>query len=220
MKYTHLLFDLDGTLLDTMEGVVKCSQYALKAFDIDATLEFLEIFMGPPLRYSFMTNYGFTDEEATIAISKYRERYDSIGWKESTPFPEVPSLLAKLKEAGYILGVATSKFEGYASMMLKHHKLDKYFDYITGSNIEETISTKDQVIEEALRRFGISNDRKSALMIGDMKYDIIGAQKTGLDSFGIYTGTAQANEHESAGATYIAYSFDEFKEKMLGDLYF
>lgn len=219
MKYKYLLFDLDGTLLDTMEGVVKCAQYSLKSFGIDADLKHLEIFMGPPLRYSFMTHYGFNDKEAGVAIEKYRERYDTVGWKESIPFAEIPKLLENLKNAGYTLGVATSKYEKYAEIMLKYHDLDKYFDYITGSNLDETISTKDEVIEEALRRFGISDDRCTALMIGDMRYDVLGAKKVGIDSYGIYTGTAKENEHEDAGATYIAYSFDEFEKVMLEDLY-
>ncbi len=219
MKYKYLLFDLDGTLFDTMEGVVKCTQHALASFNIDASLKELEIFMGPPLRYSFMTHYGLSEEDTSKAIATYRDRYETIGWKESSPFKEIPSLLAKLKNAGYILGVATSKYEGHARKMLEYHDLAKHFDYITGANQDESISKKHEVIEEALKRFGISDNRNEVLMIGDMKFDIIGAKTVGIDSYGIYTGTAKENEHEDAGATYIAYTFGEFEDKMLGDLY-
>lgn len=219
MKYKYLLFDLDGTLLDTMEGVVKCAQHALKAYNIEASLKELEKFLGPPLRYSFMTYYGFSEEEATDVINKYRERYDSVGWKEARLFPGIHSLLVNLKNAGYMLGVATSKYEGYAKMMLEYHGIADLFDFITGSNLDETISKKHEVIEEALRRFGISENRETALMIGDMKYDDIGAALVGIDSFGVYTGTAKANEHEDAGATYIAYSFNDLEKALLGELY-
>lgn len=219
MKYKYLLFDLDGTLFDTMEGVVKCTQHALSHFNIIASLKELEIFMGPPLRYSFMTHYGLSEEQATEAIKIYRDRYELIGWKESTPFKEIPSLLAKLKSAGYILGVATSKYEGHARKMLEYHDLAKHFDYITGANHDESISKKHEVIAEALKRFGISENYDDVLMIGDMRFDIIGAKAVGIDSYGIYTGTAKDNEHEDAGATYIAYSFNEFEKVMLEDLY-
>ncbi len=218
MKYKYLLFDLDGTLVNTMEGVVKCAQYALKHYGIEATLKELEVFLGPPLRKSFI-DYGLSEDQAVDAIYKYRERYDEKGADESCLFPEIPTLLKELKDAGYILGVATSKYEEYAKIMLSHFGIADMFEYITGSNLDESISKKHEVIEEALRRFGISDNRKIALMIGDMKYDDEGAALAGIDSFGVYTGTAKENEHEEAGATYIAYSFNELKETLLNDAF-
>ena len=118
MKYSHLLFDLDGTLIDTLEGVVKCAQYALRFYGIEKSLEELRPFLGPPLRYSF-TKYGLNEEQAVEAISKYRERYDQHGASESRLFDSIPELLLKLKNAGYSLGVATSKYEEYAKKLGK-----------------------------------------------------------------------------------------------------
>lgn len=218
MKYSHLLFDLDGTLIDTLEGVVKCAQYALKHYGIEKSLEELRPFLGPPLRYSFV-KYGLSEEQAVEAIVKYRERYDQFGALESKLFDGIPELLNKLKNAGYSLGVATSKYEEYAKIMLKEFGIAHYFDYITGSNLDESISKKHEVIEEALRRFEISEKRDRALMIGDMKFDIEGAKIAKIDSLGVYTGTAQINEHENAGATYIANSFKELEKILLTDLY-
>ncbi len=216
MKYKYLLFDLDGTLVNTMEGVVKCAQHALKHYGIEATLKELEVFLGPPLRNSFL-RYGLNEDQAVDAIFKYRERYDEKGADESEMFPEIPDLLKSLKEAGYILGVATSKYEEYAKIMLQHFGIADMFEYITGSNQDESISKKHEVIQEALRRFGISERKELALMIGDMKYDDEGAALVGIDCFGVYTGTAKENEHEEAGATYIAYSFNELKERLLNN---
>ncbi len=218
MKYQYLLFDLDGTLINTLEGVVKCAQYALSQYGIEKNLKELEPFLGPPLRYSFI-KYGLTEEQTVDAINKYRERYDKHGAEESHLFNEVPELLLNLKNAGYSLGVATSKYEEYAKYMLKEFGISDLFDFITGSNLDESISKKHEVIEEALRRFGITECREKALMIGDMKYDDEGARLAGIDSFGIYTGTAKENEHEEAGATYIAYSFKELENRLLGELY-
>ena len=218
MKYTYLLFDLDGTLLNTLEGVVKCAQYAMRHYGYEFSLEELEPFLGPPLRDSFL-RFGLKEEQVADAIFKFRERYNTEGAKETCLFPEIPSLLAKLKNAGYKLGVATSKYEEYAKDFLKRFDIADYFDYITGSNLDETISKKCEVIEEALRRFNISDKRHSALMIGDMKYDDIGAKIAGIDCVGVYTGTAEENEHEEAGATYIAYSFKELENLLLKELY-
>lgn len=220
MKYKYLLFDLDGTLIDTAEGVLKSAKYALEYFGIKKELSELKPFLGPPLTYSFTEICGLTSEEAVVAIEKYRERYRVKCNEESKVYDEIPELLRDLKDAGYILGVATSKLEQSAVNILKYFGIADYFEYITGSNPEETISKKHEVIEEALRRFGIENSRNEALMIGDMKYDDVGAKAVGIDCYGVYTGTAKAGEHEEAGATYVAKDFGELREGLLGKLYF
>ncbi|MBE6691739.1 MAG: HAD family hydrolase [Ruminococcaceae bacterium] len=218
MKYTHLLFDLDGMLINTLEGVVKSAQYALRQYGMEYTLEELRPFLGPPLRDSFI-RFGLNETEASEAIFKFRERYNLKGAKESHLFPEIPDLLKKLKNAGYRLGVATSKYEEYAKTFLRDFGIFDMFEYITGSNLDESISKKHEVIEESLKRFDITDKRHFALMIGDMKYDDIGARNAGIDSLGVYTGTASPNEHEEAGATYIAYSFEDLEKILLVDLY-
>lgn len=219
MRYKYLLFDLDGMLVNTMNGVVISAQYALRHFGIEASLTELKPFLGPPLRYSFTTFYGLSEEQAGEAIFKYREKYDEVGIKESYLFPEIPDLLKDLNAAGYILGVATSKYEEYAKEMLGKLGISDSFVYITGSNLDETISKKHEVIEEALRRFGVSERRAEVLMIGDMKFDDIGAAEAGIDSLGVYTGTAKPGEHEKAGATYIANSFGDLRDILLNRLY-
>ena len=215
MKYKYLFFDLDGTLVDTTEGVLKSAQYALSKFAIIVNYADLIDFFGPPLTVSFTTLFGLYPREADKAVEFYLERYSVNGFDESCVFPEIPKLLFDLTHAGYHLGVATSKFENHAIEMLKKHNIECYFDFIAGANIDETISKKHEVINELLARFDITNNRSSALMIGDMKYDILGAKITGIDSFGIYTGTAKPFEHENAGANYIAYSFKQLEEKRL-----
>ena len=209
MKYKYLLFDLDGTLVDTTEGVFKSAQYALKHFGIHTEIEDLKSFFGPPLKVSFTTLFGLSDIEADQAVKFYLERYEEKGLSESQVYPEVPSLLKQLKEDGYVLGVATSKFEGHAVKTLEAYGILEYFDYVTGSNADETRSKKHEVIEEALIRFGIGNDKSQVLMIGDMKYDVIGAHTVGIECYGIYTGTASENELEAAGADFVGRSFSE-----------
>lgn len=218
MKYKYLLFDLDGTLIDTREGVLKSAQHALNHYGIRKDWTELMPFFGPPLKYSFTKIYGLTDEQADEAIRIYLDRYSEKGCIESKVFDAIPDILVKLKSLGYILGVATSKYEGHAVESLESHGIAQYFEYITGATIDESISTKHEVIEESLKRFGITDNRSDVLMIGDMKYDVIGAKNAGIDSLGIYTGTAQANEHEDAGATYVAYDFNELDRMLTKEL--
>ena len=123
-------------------------------------------------------------------------------------------MLRMLSAKGYRLCIATSKLESYASAMLERLDIKKYFEFVIGSNLSGTISSKEQVIEEAIRRMGI-DDRKQALMIGDRKYDVLGAKQSGMDSFGVYMGCAVPNEHEIAGATYVAHSIEELKNELL-----
>ncbi len=217
MKYKYLLFDLDGTILDTTKGVFNSAKYALKHFGIDATLGELKPIFGPPLKYSFTTFFKLTEEQTDEAIRIYREHYIKYADNETRVFDGVPSLLVDLKNTGYNLAIATSKYEEHAITALKHYNLAHLFDYITGTNLDATITEKHEVIEESLRRFGISENRQCALMIGDTKYDIEGAKKAGIDSFGIYTGAAEALCHEKAGATYVAYSFSELRNKLISD---
>ena len=213
MKYDLLLFDLDGTLVDTMEGVVRSAAYALEHFGIKEDPDDIHFFLGPPLRDTFMAHYGFTEQQAAEAIEKYRERYRVCANSESRLFEGIPQLLDVLLGAGYRLGVATSKYEASAISLLTHLGIADRFEHITGCNADESISAKHEVIAEALRRFGC--DKSRALMIGDMKYDDIGAHKAGIDCFGVYTGTASPREHEDAGATYVAHSFRELEKALL-----
>ena len=217
MQYRYILFDLDGTLIDTTEGVLKSAQNALKHFGVFVETEKLMNFFGPPLKYSFSNLYGLSDIDSDKAIEIYNERYNRLGNIESRIFPEIKELLPKLKAAGYILGVATSKPQDQAVEILKFHSIIENFNVISGASADGTISKKDEVITEALKQFGLVNAHSSVIMVGDMKYDIIGAKKVGIDSFGIYTGTASENELENEGASYVAYSFSELENKLLVD---
>lgn len=215
MKYDYLLFDMDGMLVDTREGILKCAAHALSAFGIEVEdLSSLTKFVGPPLSYSFTEFYGLSPEDAKKAVAIYRERYSAKGQYECYVFDGVPEMLQALLKKGYRLCIATSKLESYAKAMLDRLGIGCYFEQVIGATPDEAISTKDEVIEASLVRMGIT-DRQRALMIGDRKHDVLGAKKCGLDSFGVYMGCAAESEHEAAGATYIANSIQSLQDALL-----
>lgn len=102
-RFEYCLFDLDGTLTDPREGITRSVQYALRSFGIDESdLTKLEVFIGPPLKDSFREYYGFGDEQAEKAVLAYRERFAPIGILENRIFPEIPSMLSRLKKVGFL----------------------------------------------------------------------------------------------------------------------
>lgn len=212
--FDTILFDLDGTLTDPKIGITKCAQYALKSFGIDEPdLDRLEGFIGPPLQQSFMEYYGFDSEKANAAIVKYRERFSTVGLFENSVFPGIIDLLAYLKRSGKTLAVATSKPEIFMHQILERYRLASFFDLVVGSEIDGTRVDKAEVIEEVLKRLDLKGtDRANVAMVGDRKFDIIGAKACGIRSIGVRYGYAVENELESAGADYIFSTVDELKD--------
>ena len=206
MKYTHLLFDLDGTLTKSGPGITNCARYALEKFGIDEPdTAKLERFIGPPLVDSFMNFYGFSEEDARKAMAIYRERFGTIGIFENDVYDGIRETLEKLRAQGRKLYVATSKPEIYVPKILKKFDLEKYFEAAVGSDIEETRSPKWRVIEYTIAQNGLSaaRDEGKIVMIGDRMHDIDGAKKNGLDSIGCRWGYGSREELESHGATSI-----------------
>lgn len=204
--YQNLLFDLDGTLTDPGIGITNSVAYALEKYGIktdDRTQ--LYKFIGPPLQDSFEQFYGFSQEEAKMAVQYYREYYKEKGIFENKLYDGMEHLLQSLCEAGKKLFVATSKPEAFAVQILKYFSLNQYFTYIAGSNMDGTRSKKEEVIAYALKA-GKIQDLSSAVMIGDREYDVTGAKKAGIASIGALFGYGSRKELEAAGADALAES--------------
>lgn len=203
-KYHYYLFDLDGTITDSEMGITNSVKHALKKYGIEETdQDKLRKFVGPPLADSFMKYYGFTKEQAQKGIEYYREYYTNGGMFENEVYDGIPELLQKLKDAGKVLIVATSKPELFAKQILEHFDLSKYFDCIAGASMDESRVNKDEVIAYALDLYGISEHKEEMVMIGDREHDIFGAKKNDLDSIGVLFGFGDLKELKAAGADYI-----------------
>lgn len=210
MKYTTILFDLDGTLVDSGIGVTNSVSYALKKFGIvPPPRQELFKFIGPPLTESFSEFCGFDEKKTFLAIKYYREYYSTEGILECTMYDGVLELLESLKKKGYKLALATSKPEIYAERVVREKGILKYLDYLSAASIDEkTRATKEAVIEYALELCE-EKDREKILMVGDRHFDINGAKSYGIDSVGVTFGYGSLEELQKAGASYIVSSMDE-----------
>lgn len=184
-----LLFDLDGTLTESGEGIIRSVQYALDKFGIvENDMEKLRRFVGPPLVDSFMKHYGFTHEDALKAVDIYRERFGKVGIFENALYPGADQMLAKLKEAGYMLAVASSKPEHYVQQILEYFKIAEFFDEVVGATMDEKRTSKTEVLEEVLRRLELHEQKEEILMVGDTELDIRGAKDHGIDCVAVTYG--------------------------------
>ena len=200
-----ILFDLDGTLTDSGEGIMNCARLALEYYNLPIPSEAeLRTFVGPPLHDSFV-RFGVPEEEADNAIKIYRSRYIPIGKYENHPYEGIREVLEKLKALGHTLYVATSKPEAMSVDILNHFDLAKYFDIIAGASLDRSRSSKEDVIAYLLEQCG-SYDEK--VMVGDTAFDVIGARAHGIPTVGVSWGYGTVEDMVNAGAISIAYTMD------------
>ena len=208
MKKT-VLFDLDGTLTDSGEGIINCAIPALEHFGLPIpSREEMRVFVGPPLHETFQ-RFGVPADKTEEAIRVYRSRYIPTGMFENTPYPGIKELLETLKKENYTLYVATSKPEEMSVTILERFGLAPYFDRICGASIDSSRSTKDAVIAYLLEQSGAKEDM---VMVGDTKYDVLGAKAHGIPAIGVSWGYGSVDEMEEAGAIGIADTMEQLLE--------
>lgn len=206
-----ILFDLDGTLTDSGEGIMNCAKLALEHYNLPIPSETeLRTFVGPPLHESFI-RFGVPAEEADNAIKIYRSRYIPIGKFENHPYDGIREVLEKLKALGYTLYVATSKPESMSVEILEHFDLAQYFDIIAGASFDRSRSSKEDVIAYLLSQCG---DYDTKVMVGDTAFDVIGAKAHGIPTVGVAWGYGKVEDMRSAGAASIAYTMDDLYETL------
>lgn len=208
----YILFDLDGTLTDSQEGILNSVEYMLDFYGIHVEdRESLRPWLGPPLKDSLMKYYGFSREKALEGVDKYREYFDRQGIFENQVYEGVEELLKELKAKGCLLFVATSKPEPAARRVLEHFRLDSYFTYIGGATLSDSRVAKGDVIRYVLEANGIT-ELNQVLMVGDREHDMIGAKENRLTAAGVLYGYGSREELLDAGADYIAKTPGEIAE--------
>lgn len=208
--YKAILFDLDGTLTDSGEGITKSVQYALeKIGKPEPDLKKLRVFVGPPLLEQFEQYAGIDRETAKKAVEIYRERYAPIGVYENELYPGILELLSGLKKRGYKLAIASSKPENFVRIVAEYFHIDSYFDEMVGSEPNGERTNKTEVIEEALKRLGLSDHREQVLMVGDKEHDVFGARRAGLECVAVSYGYGTKEELENAHPLKLVNSTEE-----------
>ena len=214
--YQYILFDLDGTLTDSKEGIVNCFKYAIeKLGDPIPSEETLLSFIGPPLKHSF-GSLGYDEEKTELAIKTYRERYEPIGKFENQPVAGGVDMCKSLRENGYHLALASSKPQHMCVDICEKFGFAPYLEYIVGPSADNHW-TKADVIREACRLFGLSEaDFDKVLMVGDRMYDVEGAQEWGIDCVGVeFFGYAAPGELMGAGAVAVVHTTAELEAFIL-----
>ena len=210
MKKT-ILFDLDGTLTDSGEGIINCAIYALERYGLPIPpREELRVFVGPPLTDTFM-KFGVKPEDAVDAVEVYRERFIPIGMYENKLYPGIKELLETLRAEGHILCIATSKPESMAREILRYFDISQYFHYICGATLDHSRDTKEQVIAYLLSQ---CDSEYPWVMVGDTAFDVVGANAHKIPAIGVAWGYGVVEEMQRSGAAAIVYDTEELLREL------
>ena len=195
MKYTHLFFDMDGTLIDSKPGIFNSIYYTLRKLQLPESEWPVDLnpFIGPPLRESFKSLFGFSSEMAEHATKTYREYYSAKGMHEYNVYPGIPEVLRQLTEAGFKLSLVTSKAEVFAKEIIKNTTFAALFQTVSGCEISGERSDKHDLISHTLNKLGLQPS-KQILMIGDRFHDVKGARLAGISSAAVLYGYGSYEE--------------------------
>ena len=198
-----VLFDLDGTLIDSSEGIIKSVRYALSYYGMEETdTDKLYQFIGPPLSDSFQKIYGFSREQAVEAVEVYRQRYSKTGIFECRLYPGVEECIRTLRKQGLRIGMASSKPEQSCRRILEHFGILSLFDEVVGATFDGTRDRKEDVLREAFRRWEDLSLSQMCL-IGDTVYDAAGAAAAGIDCIAVTYGFGDVEQMKQAGAAAV-----------------
>lgn len=207
------LFDLDGTLTNSEEGIIKAFHYTFEKMGMpDMNDEDLKEFIGPPLDETFRRRFNLYGEENEKAMSYFREYYRAKGKYENIPYTGIKELLQEVSKKA-TLAVCTSKVLDQAQDIIKHYGLE-YFTFIGGATIDSSRTKKYDIIEYTLEKLNVK-DRSEVYMIGDRFTDINGAHRAGLKAIGVLYGFGSKEELEECKSDYIVETVEELKELLL-----
>ncbi len=209
IKKQYILLDLDGVISDPKEGITKSIDYALRSFGIvTESLDSLKRFIGPPLFDSFVQYYGFSSRQAEEAMRQYRVYFKEKGIYENYMYDGMGELLKNLYQAGKKLILATSKPTEFSSQIIERYGVLDYFEDICGSTMDNSRTSKGDVIRYAMGRNRIT-DPNEAIMVGDRKYDILGARENKMDCIAVLYGYGSREEVDACSPAYLVRDVNE-----------
>lgn len=193
-KYKCILFDLDGTLVNTFPGILHSYEYAASKMNLPAPTEkIVNEAIGAPLAEVFREKFQLDEEQVTVAMQHYRERYAEKGIYEVENYPRMTEVIKQLKEKGLFIGVATLKKEEFAKEMLMNLGMSEYLDVIVGMDGKDKL-TKAGMIQKALKL--MQQKSSEAVLVGDSFYDAVGAEEAGIDFIGVTYGFGFKTEED------------------------
>jgi len=212
--FSHIIFDLDGTLTDNTRGIECSVRYALEKMQVDNFDGVVpEQFIGPPLQWGFRNLFGLNERNTELAVEYFREYYAVNGKFENDPYPGIFELLEELHFAGKEMFIATSKLEEFTLEINAHFGFDKYISNLKGADYKGE-NTKEMIIS------GLLNDAqlppsKDIVMIGDTLFDIEGGKENGLSTIAVTYGFGNKEDLEKAEPDYLVESVEELYEMLV-----
>jgi len=214
--FTHILFDLDGTLTNPRMGISNSLKYALRQMQIDGySEEILERFVGPPLQDGFKNLFGLNERNTELAVEHFRTYFGEKGLYENIPYSGISELLEELHFSGKRIYVVTSKLEKYAKMIIRHFEFDRYVDDLIGAEATGKHSGKGQLITQLMER-NLILPTASVVMIGDTHYDMIGAKENEISSIAVRYGFGTEETLSACNPDYLVETVNELAELLLG----
>lgn len=216
MSFSHILFDLDGTLTNPRLGIGNSLRYALRQMQIDGySDEILERFIGPPLQEGFKMHFGLNEQLTALAVEHFRTYFGDRGWRENEPYDGILELLEELHLAGKKVFLVTSKLEKYATMIVRHFGFDRYLDDLQGAEYSGKHSSKGELIARLMERNRLVAS-PSIVMVGDTHYDTLGAKEQNISSVAVSYGFGSHDSLTGCRPNYIVDSVEELAELLLG----
>lgn len=203
-RYDLVIFDVDGTILDTSEGVISAIKHTIAEMGVDMLSdEALAGFIGPPIQDSFAKAYGIDGDILQDIASVFRSYYKEVDLFKAAPYEGIYEVFRELMKRKIMIGIATYKREDYAITLLKHFGFDRYTGNMHGGDHENKLKKKD-IIELCILESGIT-DKNKIVMIGDTNHDAIGAELVGIDFIGVTFGFGFKSEEDMAEVKHVGY---------------
>lgn len=211
-NFTHIIYDLDGTLSDNTQGIKNSLKYALKCMHINEYREnLLEGFIGPPLQWGFSQLFGMNERNTELAVGYFRTYYGENGWHQNIPYDGVLEMMAELDQQGKKQYVATAKFEKFALKIMQHFEMDKYILGLKGADYGGEKATKTQIITDLMAMQQL-RPSKEIVMVGDTPFDILGGKENGLSTIAVNYGFGNEEELKNTQPDFFVENVEELYE--------